>query len=71
MKINIKVKPNSKKQEIKKIEQDYVISLKSKPENNKANVELIKLLNKKFGGSFSIIKGFKGRNKVVEVKNVN
>ena len=67
--LKIKVKPNSEKQEIEKIdEENYKISLKSKPENNKANIELIKLLKKHFGKDIKIIKGLRNRNKIVEVK---
>ena len=41
--LKIKVKPNSKKQEIEKIsETEYKINLKSFPEDNKANIELLK-----------------------------
>mgnify|MGYP001581758024 CR=1 FL=1 len=66
--IKIKVKPNSDKQEIENIDgNNYKISLKSKPENNKANIELIKLLKKHFGKDIKIIKGLGNRNKIVEV----
>lgn len=67
--LKIKVKPNSNKQEIEKIDEDnYKISLKSKPEDNKANIELIKMLKKHFGKDVKIIKGLKSKNKIVEVK---
>lgn len=67
--IEVKVKPNSKKQEIIKIsENEYKISLKEKAENNKANIELLKLLKKYFGREVEIIKGLKNKNKIVEVK---
>lgn len=67
--INIKVNTKSGKQEIKKIDEyNYRISLKSKPEENKANIELIKLLKKHFGKDIKIIKGLKNRNKIVEIK---
>jgi len=56
--IEVKVKPNSKEQEIIKTgENEYKISLKEKAEDNKANIELLKLL------------GLKSRNKIVEVKD--
>lgn len=73
--INAKIKPESGKQEIKKInENDYKISLKSKPEDNKANIELLKLLKRYFKvevGDIKIIKGVRNRNKIVEIKNAN
>ena len=66
--IKIKARPNSKKQEIKEENGIYIVKLKSSPENNKANIELIKLLKKYFNKSLKIKSGFKGRNKTVEIK---
>ncbi len=67
--LKIKVKPNSGKQEIKRIsENEFAVSLKSKTEDNKANIELIKLMKKRLGKNIKIIKGLKNRNKIVEVK---
>jgi len=69
MKIRIKVKPNAGKQEIIKIKKDeYKVSLREKAENNKANIELLKLLKKYFKREVKIVKGLKGRNKIVELK---
>jgi uncharacterized protein len=69
--INVRVKPNSSKQEVKKIEdKSYVVSLKKPAEDNKANIELIKLLKKHFKvpvKDIKIIKGLKSRNKIVEI----
>ena len=48
MKIKIKVKPNSGKQEVIKQDDFYSIKLKSSAQDNKANIELIKLLKKYF-----------------------
>lgn len=67
MKIKIKVKPNSGKQEIVKNEKNYIICLKSAPENNKANIELIKILKKYFGKPVKIKSGFTSRNKIIEI----
>jgi len=67
--IKIKVKPNSGKQEVVKVfENEYAVSLKKPAENNKANIELIKLLKKHFGKNIKIIKGLKSKNKIVEIK---
>ena len=58
---------NSKKQEI--VEGDiWKIKLKEKAKNNKANIELINLLKKRFK-KVRIIKGLKGKDKIIEVKN--
>jgi uncharacterized protein (TIGR00251 family) len=69
MKVKIKVKLNSGKQEIVKKGEDYVVYLKSLPENSKANIELLKLLKKHFGKEVKIKSGFTSRNKIVEVFN--
>lgn len=73
--LKIKVKPNSGEQELVKISDDeYVISLKKPAENNKANIELLKLLKRYFKarvGDIKIIKGIKSKNKIIEVKNAN
>ena len=42
--------------------------MKSKPENNAANLELLKNLSKIFNSSVKILKGFKSRNKTVAVE---
>jgi len=65
--IKVKVKPNSKKQEVKEENGIYIVRLKSPPENNKANVELIKLLTKHFRKSLKIKSGFTSKNKTVEI----
>ena len=73
MLINIKVKPNSGKQEIQKLENNnYLIYLKENPENNRANKELINLLSKYFNVAIANIKikrGIKSNKKLVEIKN--
>ncbi len=69
MRVKIKVKPNSKKQEIVQITDcEYKVNLKEKAENNKTNIELLKLLRKHFGKEVRLIKGLKSKNKIVEVK---
>ena len=66
--IKVKAKPNSKEQEIIKIsENEYKIALREKAEDNKANIELLKLLKKYFGKEAKIVKGLKSRNKIVEI----
>ena len=65
--IHIKIKPNSKEQSIEENESGLIVKLKSSPENNKANLELIKILKKYFGKEVRIKSGFTSRKKVVEV----
>jgi len=65
--LNIKVYPNSKKQEIVKIEGNrYKVYLKNKAEDNKANIELLKLLRKEFNKEFKIIKGITSKEKICQ-----
>lgn len=69
MLLNIKVKPNSSKSEFD--ENSKIAFLKSPPQNNKANIELIKLLAKHFKVSSSQIKikkGLTSREKTIEIK---
>ena len=65
--IKVKVKPNSEKQEIAKNGELYTIHLKSAAEDNKANIELIKLLSKFFKKEIKIKTGKTSRNKLIEV----
>jgi len=71
MLLNIKVKPNSSKQEIQSFGNNrYLVYLKEPPENNRANIELINLLSKHFGTPFSRIKiktGLTNNEKLIEV----
>jgi len=68
MRLKILVKINSGRQEIEKIsEEEYKVFLKSLPEDNKANLELIKILSRALKKEVKIIKGKKSRRKIVEV----
>lgn len=69
--LNIKTKPNSKKQELIQIsETKYIANVKSPPQNNKANIELIKILSKHFSipQNQIRIKTPSSREKIIEVK---
>lgn len=71
MKVYVKVKPNSSQQKIVEFgEFRYLIYLKSAPENNSANIELINLLSKHLGVPASHIKikfGASCGEKILEV----
>jgi uncharacterized protein (TIGR00251 family) len=71
MKIQVKVKPNSKQQKIEEVDGgSLVIYLKSPPIDGKANQELIELLAKKFKVAKSqvlIKSGLSSKNKLVEI----
>lgn len=64
------VKPKSRENKIEGFDQErnaYRISIKAMPENNKANVEVIKLLSKLLKKKVKIISGLKSREKTVEM----
>jgi len=68
-KIVVRVKPNAKRTEI--LEQDEKgrvmrVAISAPPDKNKANLELVKLLSKKFGKA-RIVSGFSSRDKIVEI----
>ncbi len=71
--IHVKVKPNSSKQEIESFgNKRYLVYLKSVPENDKANIELINLLSKELGvppKKFSIKFGRTSSEKIIEIKD--
>ncbi|MDO8460658.1 MAG: DUF167 domain-containing protein [Nanoarchaeota archaeon] len=66
--IQVKVYPSSGREEIVKIsEKEYKVYLKKPAENNKANIELLKLLKRHFKVDSKIIKGLRSRNKFIEI----
>jgi uncharacterized protein (TIGR00251 family) len=70
MKIQVKVKPNSRSEELIREGDSFIIKVKEPPKEGKANQAIIKLLAEHFGVSRSqvrILSGFKSRNKVVKV----
>ena len=70
MNIYLKVKPNSNNQEIKKIsENEYFVHLKNRAEDNKANIELLKLLKRYFKKEIKIIRGLKSRDKIIQLND--
>ena len=71
MRLNIKVQPNSKKQEIQTDIEGKIskVFLKKPAKENKANNELIKFLSKYFKNKVKIIKGFTSKRKLIEVKD--
>ncbi|MFH1311357.1 MAG: DUF167 domain-containing protein [Nanoarchaeota archaeon] len=66
--IKLKAHPNAKKQALKKLDDNnYEIWIKKKPIENKANIELIKLLQKYFKKQVNIKSGLTSRNKIIEI----
>ena len=72
MKIRVKVKANSKTEEITQDgEAVYSIKVKAVAKEGKANMAVIKLLSQKFNipkSSIRIINGLKARNKLIEMQ---
>ena len=70
MKIHVKVKPNSRTEEISQEGESFIVKVKEPPKEGKANQAVIKLLAEHFDVPQSrvrILSGFRSRNKVVEV----
>jgi len=66
--MSVRVIPNASKTEVRDIKDDIIkIAVAAPPDKNKANLELIKFLKKKFNLRVQIISGEKSREKVVEV----
>ena len=62
------IKPNSKVNSIESfdsVRNAYVVRIKARPENNKANMELVKFLSKSLKKKAHIVPGFKSREKLI------
>jgi len=70
MKIQVKVKPSSKTEDISREGYSFIVKVKEPPREGKANQAVIKLLAEHFGvpqSQVRILSGFRSRNKVIEV----
>lgn len=71
MKFNVKVKANSKVEQIEKLSSnEYAVRVKSPAQEGKANEAVVNLLSKYFDIPKSrviIIKGHKNKNKIIEI----
>ena len=66
--LKIKVKPRQKETKIiSQSEDEIIVAVKSPPEKNKANLEIIKFLSKHFKIKVRIIKGLKSKNKLIDL----
>jgi len=67
--IAVKVKPNSPETKIiSEAPGEMVIEITAPAEQNKANIELIKFLSKKFGKNVKIVRGLTSKKKTVEIE---
>ncbi len=70
MKIQVKVKPSSKTEELSQEGDSFIIKVKEPPKEGKANQAAIRLLAEHFGvpqSQVRILSGFRSRIKVIEV----
>jgi uncharacterized protein (TIGR00251 family) len=70
MKINVKVTPNSKKEDVTSKGDVFLVRVKEPAREGKANLAVIKVLAGYFGvgkSQVSILSGFASRNKVIEI----
>ena len=68
--IKVAVKPNSKKTEFLSYDEKrglFTISVKSAPENNRANLDLIRFLSKILSKPLNIVSGATSKIKLVKV----
>lgn len=68
--IHVKVKPNSLKDDIVKLDDgNYLIHTSAKALDGRANISVVKMLAKEFGVNFRnvLIKNPKSRNKIIEI----
>ena len=66
--LKIKVKANSRKTEILKQGDEWIIAVAAPAESGKANAELIKFLEKKFSGRAKIIRGKTSKRKIIKLE---
>mgnify|MGYP001578486815 CR=1 FL=1 len=68
MRINIKVRTNAPETKITKEENNLVyIDVHAKPENNQANIEIIKFFSRLYKQPVTIIAGLRSNKKVLEI----
>ena len=68
MRLNVVVKPNSKKSEILEQTADTLkVAICEPAEDNKANIELIRFLKKTLKKEVRIVSGLKSKKKIVEI----
>ena len=70
MKIQVKVKPNSKTEELSREGDSFIVKVREPPREGRANQAVIRLLAEHYGvpqNQVRILSGFRSRNKVVEL----
>lgn len=70
MKIQVKVQPNSRTEEVSQEGDRFIVKVKEPPKEGKANQAVIKLLSQHFGvpqSHIKILSGLRGKNKVFQI----
>jgi uncharacterized protein (TIGR00251 family) len=70
MKIQVKVKPNCRTEDVSREGDSFIVRVKEPPSEGRANQAVIRLLAEHFGilkSQVRIISGFRSRNKVIKV----
>jgi len=70
VKIQVKVKANSKTEEVNQVGDNFIVKVKEPPKEGRANQAVIKLLAEHFElpqSQVRILSGFRSKNKIVEV----
>ena len=70
MYIKVKMRPNSRKEQIEKVSDDhYNVSVKEKAENNRANDRLLEIMRNQFPNSIiRIISGHHSPSKILSIE---
>lgn len=66
--IEVRVKPNSKRFALTRKDGQLVLEVTSPPQEGKANLEIVKCLKRLFGKDVEIVRGLKGKGKVILIK---
>ncbi|MCK5698856.1 MAG: DUF167 domain-containing protein [Candidatus Aenigmarchaeota archaeon] len=68
--MEIKVKPNQPKFKIIHATNPLTVGLKSKPDKNQANIELMKMFTKILKTPVTIVSGEKSKNKTIKIESM-
>lgn len=66
--ISVKVRPNSGRSELVQEKDSFIAFVKALPEDGRANLEVMKLLQKKFKKTPTLVRGTSSRNKVFRLE---
>lgn len=68
MRLNLKVKTNASKTDITKEDNNIIyLDVKAKPENNKANIEIVKFFSRLYKRPVKLVAGLRSNKKVLEI----